>query len=142
MAVGPQGRWAVPRANGQAVPVVTRGVGGTVERFRKEEVDGLRRLGRSAGRWPGPAVGGPPGGWAGPVAGSQALPGIVCGVEAKMASQRARWADGPQRDPLWDDAGKGMVGDGSTVTAGASARCRLLQAGMGRIRLRWSVRWV
>ena len=110
VAGGPQGRWAVPLANGQAVPVVTRGVGGTVERFLKEEVDGLRRLGRSAGRWPGPAVGGPPGGWAGPVAGSQALPGIACGVEERKASQRARWADGPQRDPLWDDAGNGDGG--------------------------------
>ena len=142
VAGGPQGRWAVPLANGQAVPVVARGVGGTAERFLEGDVVGRRRLGRSAERWPGPVAGGPPGVWARPVAGSQAVPGVACGVEAEKASQWARWADGPQRDPLWDDAKEGGGGGGSTLSAGASARCRLLQVGVGRIRHRWGVRWI
>ena len=142
VAGGPQGRRAVPVAGGQAVPVVACGVGRRTELDLEGEVVRRRRLGRSAERLPGPVAGGPPGVWARPVAGSQAVPGVACGVEAGKASQRARWADGPQRDPLWDDAKGGGCCGGNTLSAGASARCRLPQVGVGWIRHRWGVRWI
>ena len=47
----------MPVANGQAVLLVAHSMGRTVERFRREEVDDLRRLGRSAKRGTGPQSG-------------------------------------------------------------------------------------
>ena len=85
-------------------------------------------------------AGGPQGGKAAPVAGGQAVSEVACGVEAE-ASQRARRADRPRRVPLWGDARWGVLSScGGTLSTGASARCRLLQAGVGWIRHRWNVR--